>query len=236
MTDLDGQGLLALWNGIDESRRHEYETWHAREHVPERLTVPGMIGARRYLRTGGPLPEYLTLYAMQDLTVLDSAPYRRLLDHPTAWSRRMRPAFRGVIRLGCRRVMTRGGGLGGLLATMIVKDDTALTDPALQATLANLPRSPGVTAVHLLRRDPAVGAVPFVLGGDSPDATPAGVILIEAGHPMLLDEGLARLSDALQAIAPGAVDSLTTYALALALSASGLDRLTPFGPGDYRAP
>src|SRR5256885_14231528 len=49
--------FLALWNGLDRSdAREEYEAWHAMEHVPERVGLPGFLWARRYVRgsnTGG---------------------------------------------------------------------------------------------------------------------------------------------------------------------------------------
>src|SRR3569623_329456 len=135
MLDMSGAAVLALWNGVDAARTEEYNAWHTREHVPERISVPGMIGARRYVKSSGPLPAYLTLYAMDDTAVLKSEAYRSLLDNPTAWSRAMRPSFRGVMRLCCRRLLTLGGGLGGALAGIVVNDGIDLRSPALRQTL-----------------------------------------------------------------------------------------------------
>ena len=53
MLDFAGNGMLALWNGVDPARRDEYDLWHTREHVPERVAVPGMLGARRCVRLDG---------------------------------------------------------------------------------------------------------------------------------------------------------------------------------------
>jgi hypothetical protein len=77
---LRGRGLLSLWNGVDAGRRAEYDLWHTREHVPERLAVPGILRARRYRRGEGPLPEFLTLCELETNAVLASALYRALLD------------------------------------------------------------------------------------------------------------------------------------------------------------
>lgn len=232
MTDLEGEGLLALWNGVDPARRREYEAWHAREHVPERLSVPGMIGARRYVRMDGPLPGYLTLYAMRDLNVLDAPAYRRLLENPTEWSRAMRPAFRGFMRLACRRLVTHGGGLGGLLAALVLDEDAPFDDAGFRHALAGLTRLPALIAVHLLRRDPTVPEVPFAIGGGAPDFPRGGAVLVEAGDRAMLAESLEAVSGAVDGFAPGAAATLTTYALAHALSASALDRLKPLGPAD----
>ena len=43
-----GAAFLALWNGIDRPEaRAEYEAWHAFEHVPERVGLPGFEYGRR---------------------------------------------------------------------------------------------------------------------------------------------------------------------------------------------
>ena len=97
---LKGQGLLSLWNGFDPARRDEYDLWHTRQHVPERLGIAGMLRARRYDGGQGPLPEFLTLYELTSSAVLSSAPYRQLLENPTPWSRSMRPSFRDFFRVG----------------------------------------------------------------------------------------------------------------------------------------
>lgn len=95
--------LLALWNDVDPAFDAAYDRWHAHEHVPERLTVPGMLWGYRY-RTGAGvgMPRYLTLYGLQSEEVLESEPYRRLLEQPTPMSREMRPRLRNVSRWVCR--------------------------------------------------------------------------------------------------------------------------------------
>jgi hypothetical protein len=101
--------LLALWNDVDPLREAEYNEWHAREHVPERLTVPGMLWALRYGRAGvGTMPRYPTLYGLRDTHVLDSAEYRRLLADPTPASRSMRPALRNIARWVCMLEVEQG--------------------------------------------------------------------------------------------------------------------------------
>lgn len=94
--------LLVLWNDVDADMEAAYHDWHANEHVPERLTVPGILWGHRYAdaRPAG-RPRYLTLYGLRDAGVLDSAPYRRLLSHPTPASARMRPALRNLTRWVC---------------------------------------------------------------------------------------------------------------------------------------
>ncbi|MBN9530317.1 MAG: hypothetical protein J0H82_29165 [Alphaproteobacteria bacterium] len=208
MPAISGSAMIALWNGVDPARQAEYDVWHSREHVPERIGVPGMIGARRYLRTAGPLPRYLTLYDIEDISVLASAPYQRLLAEPTPWTLSMRPSFRGFMRLCCRREFSAGGGMGGVLGAIMLAEPPAEPRSTLTALLAK----PGVTTVHLLLRDPTVADVPFTIGGDAPDFPRGGAILLEG-----FDEaGLAS-----------AAESLTIYRLAYAVDREDLGRLVP---------
>jgi hypothetical protein len=105
MAEPRAQALLALWNDVDPALDALYNEWHANEHVPERLTVPGMLWGRRYGRAdaaavaGG--MRYLTLYGLSAAQVLDEEPYRRLLREPTPASARMRPALQNISRWVC---------------------------------------------------------------------------------------------------------------------------------------
>lgn len=98
-----GPALLALWNDVDPALAADYERWHAVEHVPERLTVPGIDWALRWCSVDPacPWPHFLTLYGLRDAAVLDGPGYQRLLAQPTPMSRRMRPALRHVSRWVC---------------------------------------------------------------------------------------------------------------------------------------
>ncbi|MBS0339982.1 MAG: hypothetical protein JSS56_05615 [Proteobacteria bacterium] len=102
MPEQQATALLALWNDVEPGVEDVYNDWHANEHVPERLRVPGILWARRYAaRPGTPMQRYLTLYGLHSPAVLDSAPYRHLLANPTPVSARMRPQLRGISRWVC---------------------------------------------------------------------------------------------------------------------------------------
>jgi hypothetical protein len=94
--------VLALWNDVAPELDAQYNEWHAKEHVPERVTVPGMLWGRRYRRSGdGVVPRYLTIYGMRDARVVESEAYRLLLSHPTPLSARMRPHLCNLSRWVC---------------------------------------------------------------------------------------------------------------------------------------
>ena len=129
--------LLALWNDVAPELDAQYNDWHAVEHVPERLTVPGILWGRRYGRLAGASPRYLTLYGLADAAVLDSEPYQRLLREPTPMSRTMRTALANVSRWVCRLHEQRGAESGGLLAVRTVAGPAEapqlLRDPLVNA-------------------------------------------------------------------------------------------------------
>ena len=101
--DMSSTGaVLALWNDVAPELDAEYNEWHANEHVPERLTVPGMLWGRRYQRSGDSVaPRYLTIYGMRDARVVESEAYRLLLSQPTPMSARMRPHLCNLSRWVC---------------------------------------------------------------------------------------------------------------------------------------
>lgn len=112
----DATALLALWNGVAPEHEAEYNRWHAEEHAPERLTVPGMQWARRYAALWPQRgPRYLTLYGLRDASVLAEDAYQRLLRQPTPWSARMRPFLCDVSRWVCTLAAPHAGPQGSWL-------------------------------------------------------------------------------------------------------------------------
>jgi hypothetical protein len=155
MSDL-ASGLLVLWNDVDPRLEAEYEDWHANEHVPERLTVPGILWARRFGRVGdgGAMPRCMTLYGLLAPAVLDSEAYRRLLREPTPASRRMRPALQNICRWVCMLLEDRSGDA----------DTVAVQTLPLQAAPAS---SRPAAARTVARREAGAADLPWLAGGQS---------------------------------------------------------------------
>jgi hypothetical protein len=142
------QDFLALWNDIAPEREAEYDRWHTLEHVPERVAVRGMRGARRYVDRARERHRYFTLYELDDLTVLGSAGYLDLVRNPTAWSAGMRPDLRNFLRVPCAVVHSEGFGIGAAIAVLCHDASSARTDLAAFAALT------GVVGCHCGARQP----------------------------------------------------------------------------------
>jgi hypothetical protein len=123
---LTGRAFLALFNDFDPARDDEYNAWHSREHVPQRLAVPGIARARRYVGRAEPRFTYFTLYEMASAATLQSQPYLDLLANPTPWSAAMRPSFRQFLRIPCRTLASAGEGMGGALAVLVCEASAAM--------------------------------------------------------------------------------------------------------------
>lgn len=219
---LEGTAFIALWN--DRSpERSDYDVWHSREHVPERLAVPGMIRATRYAGGKGNLPGYFTLYVLEDIRVLDRSEYVHLLNNPTPWSRSMRPDFSRFLRVPCLTELSRGGGVGGWTILGLVKggvDEKAIADLA-DELLASAP----VTAVHFGIRDEDSASVPFSIDVDDADQ-PHGVLMIEGFDEQTL---ITEVRKILEKHAWNIrVEDVTSYQLAFVLNAASVPDIYPY--------
>jgi hypothetical protein len=226
---LSGAAFLAIWHDIEAGGEREYEAWHTREHMPERVGIAGFEAGRRFVDRERDLHRYFTLYETATLAVLASDAYRARLDAPTRWTRRVQPTFTNFVRAACGTISSEGRGTGGALATIrIVFGDTSSKDDFADrcsglagAALAQH----GVTGVHVGVADPAVTRVPTTesalrerTGEDVFDA----VVLVEG---IGRDEIAAALPVIEQSLAPtlaGAASASAVYDLAYALTTEEL--------------
>ena len=94
----------------------EYEedlnAWYAQEHLPGLAAVPGTLRAARYIDASGS-PRYYACYDLANLDTLGSPAWLEV--RKTAWSSKVRPAFRNTRRTMFRKAMAepQNGGLIG---------------------------------------------------------------------------------------------------------------------------
>jgi len=151
---LAGTGAIAIWNDITPEGRANFYEWHGRQHIPERVSIPGFRSGRRYIAVRGS-PEYFTLYETDGPDVLRGEDYSRRLNAPTEWTLKSTSHFRNVARVLAVVAYTAGSGMGGLIATWRSMGP-GLTDcqrPALIEFLPQVETWVGVAGVHLLVSD-----------------------------------------------------------------------------------
>ena len=167
-----GRAAVTIWCDIAPEIREEFDHWHAHEHVPERLSIPGFLRGSRWVSADG--GAYFMLYEVESEATLTSAAYLERLNNPTAWSRKMMPHHRNMVRGLCRVEASSGNALGQVLLTVRSWNATTLD-------LAALAARKGIVAAHLLR---AIGQPPQTVeqklrGGD---ASPDVVALVTGYH------------------------------------------------------
>lgn len=150
---LTGNALLALWHDIDPPSQTEYMEWHTREHMPERLSIPGFTVGKRLINHDLGRYRYGTIYGGDDLEVFRSPAYLERLNNPTEWSLRVQPAFRNFLRVACLRLASRGTGDGGAVATVRLGFSDGAGSAELRAGAAALAAAvlavPGVCCAHV---------------------------------------------------------------------------------------
>ncbi len=186
--------MLCAWFDLAPADRQEVCEWHNREHLPERLAVPGFRCGRRFAALNGS-PEYLIVYDVATVATLSSPDYLSRLNAPTAWTRKSLGRFRNSIRVAARLHLSRGVGLGGcVLSLRLGATDTDRLRSSLPDALARIAELPGVVAVRLAKCDVSLTALPTeehrqVQGGV---AAVEWIVLVEAISPGQLREIQAR--------------------------------------------
>ena len=210
---LRGQGVVAIWNGIrDEGRANFYE-WHNREHMPERVGIPGFLAGRRWQAVEGS-PEYFTLYETASPAVLDGPDYLARLNSPTEWTQRSVAHFTDVARSLCRVQFSSAYGDGGWLQTWrydVAPEAQASHAAHLRPHLEALLELPGVVGAHLCAADAAASSVQTEEKKGRPrDAMPGWVLLVEAAgddpRALARDPGFLQMSQLREAGASGPVE------------------------------
>ena len=95
-------GLLVASMNVDPAAEAEFNEWYNSEHLPQLGAVPGVLSARRF-QAGEPAVErkYLALYHLQSPEVAASDAWQKAAGTP--WTARMRPHFRELLVLRCKR-------------------------------------------------------------------------------------------------------------------------------------
>lgn len=158
---LAGTGLIAIWNDIQPALREDFFEWHPREHMVERLGIPGFLRGRRYIAVDGGV-EFLTLYEITSTDVLNSEVYKTRLTNPTPWSSKTLPGFCNNERGACQVEFSEGYAMGGTLLTLRFEAEPGREGELIAALksgpLKGLIDQPRITGVHLVRNDVALTA------------------------------------------------------------------------------
>jgi hypothetical protein len=209
---LSGLGVIAIWNDITDEGRANFYEWHDREHIPERVGIPGFLRGRRYIALSG-TPEYFTLYEVRDKSVLTGADYLTRLNSPTEWTTRSVQHFRNTSRSLCDVELSLGAGSGGFIGT-IRFDCEPGRDPEILKTISGailpeITRAPAISAAHICRADESASNVKTAeQRGRAANMIPRWVLMVEGATREAVEHALSTYLGPVTLTDLGAPDAL----------------------------
>jgi hypothetical protein len=213
---------------IDPSDEAEFNRWYDREHLEERVAIPGFLEARRYIAHQGQ-PKYLSLYSTETFEVLDSPAYRTALANQTDRSKAVIACFKNMIRAVARITVSRGRGRGATLGVVRLRPSAGDQEKLRVAVQdwgdSDMPD--GIISLHLIESDPALSRP---LTGDlSAAKSGAGdcFMLIEGTGVNAVSAAIAEHFTGTAAFKPGVVMSRGIYSLIWDLAKSDISSANP---------
>lgn len=113
---LRGKGMLMTFTETAPKDEADFNDWYNREHLDERVGMPGFRRARRYVGTKPADPKYFASYETGRVADLAAPDYLKLLADQSPWSKRVMKRFSKFHRLTLRITVDLAHGVGGGVA------------------------------------------------------------------------------------------------------------------------
>lgn len=193
---LAGSGVIAIWNDMREGARDEVYAWHNREHIPERVGIPGFLRGRRFIAEEGS-PEFFILYETRDIAAASGHAYFERLNNPTPWTRRTNKNFLNTVRGLCEVVLSQGVPDGGAMLTLRLNPapgGAAVLQEAVARAIPALLEETGIMSVHLCAAKREVSLVETnEREGRAPLIAPDWILMMEGMSTAVLKDAQERL-------------------------------------------
>jgi hypothetical protein len=193
---LAGSGVIAIWNDMREGARDAVYAWHNREHIPERVGIPGFLRGRRFIAEEG-RPEFFILYETRDIAAASGPAYFERLNNPTPWTRRTNKNFLNTVRGLCEVVLSQGVPDGGAMLTLRLNPapgGAAVLREAVARAVPALLEETGIMAVHLCAAKREVSLVETnEREGRAPLIAPDWILMMEGMSTAALKDAQERL-------------------------------------------
>jgi hypothetical protein len=143
-------GILSVFNDCAPEGYEHFERWYIREHLQERVGVPGFRFGRRYeaVPGGGADRRFFAFYEVESPDVLSSPAYVQRLDSPTPWTLEAMKSFRNMVRTVCD-LRDVAGDLIGSHAVVLRADQAMAPTPGAAKLVNELAAEAGVARVQL---------------------------------------------------------------------------------------
>ena len=226
---------LAIWNDIAPEGYAHFERWYIREHLQERVGVPGFRFGRRYEAVSGGDRRFFAFYEVESPAVLTSAAYLERLENPTRWTRETMKSFRNMVRTVCD-LRAAAGDLIGSHAVVLRADGAMVPAPGAEALVHDLARQEGVARVQLwtaAARQTRADTVEMKVRGK--DALTAGALVVECLRRADAERAAKSLGGPPAELGISGSSVLGIYALLCIHSSSGPRQSISYRTGSLRS-
>jgi hypothetical protein len=222
---LHGKGMLITYTEVRQRDERDFNEWYNREHIDERVALPGFVRARRYVAVSekmqGHEPKYFATYECSRVGDLATPGYLRLLAKQTAWSQRVMARFTRFHRLTLTIRLDLTHGAGGAVTSVRFVPQAGhartllawLRDKALPKAI----QRPGMLGAAAGENDLETANAPAKAKGvDFPPADQVEWVVLLEGAEATATDAAARALFKLSALKPFGVTkapSIATYRL-----------------------
>ena len=211
---LFGKGMLIVFSEVKARDERDFNEWYNREHIDERINLPGFHRARRYVAVRAS-PKYLATYECDTVGDLATPGYLQLLANQTPWTQAVMAKFTQFRRLTLRTQVDLTHGVGGAVAAVRFVPDPRERKPLvawLQETV--LPRviaRPGLLGAFAAETDLEVTNAPLQAKSmDHPKADEAEWVVMLEGADAASVGAAARAHFKLATLKPFGVTAAPT--------------------------
>ena len=114
---LYGKGMLMTFTETSVGVEEDFNEWYNREHIDERVWLPGFHRARRYVDCDGDaLIKYFATYETDKVENLCDPAYMELLKDQSDWSKKVMATFHKADRVTARITIDQSHGFAGACA------------------------------------------------------------------------------------------------------------------------
>lgn len=160
---LHGKGMLITFTEVKASDERDFNEWYNREHIDERVNLPGFHRARRYVAVRG-TPKYLATYECDRVGDLATPGYLQLLANQTPWTQAVMARFTRFVRLTLRIRVDLTHGVGGAVAAVRFVPDPRERKALVAWLEESLPKAiarPGMVGAAAAENDLEVANAPL---------------------------------------------------------------------------
>jgi hypothetical protein len=193
---LRGKGMLVVYTEVKPRHERDLNEWYNREHIDERVNLPGFHRARRYVSVKGS-PKYLATYECDSVDDLATPGYLHLLANQTPWSNRVTGRFTRFTRMTLRVQLDLTHGEGGALTTVRFVP-APMRKPLMDWLRKALPEAiarPGMVGAAVLENDLEVANAPAASRSmDRPKADQIEwLVMLEGADPAVTQKAARAL-------------------------------------------